>query len=273
MASTSSGIPDLSLLIQDLLSNSLLPSTTPALISYHLSTAPPASLTRLADVLATSYALWNRAINKPYSTLDWKPATEIFEAVRNGIVYRASQLSTTTGTGYLGRRAFSQALDGLYQGIVSQDDAVNPFIRLLLTSGILAGVQAIKARRDKLYVGSRSILGNAEQQVLDSWSTIEQQKVLKASYSSSWSGQVTDKVIQRQLSRPHSVLRIPADMIEDRRFAPLVLLACSAGVSGILGRQACDRSSQLPTQSSVVRILVLVCEWRLVRWSFVRLVR
>ncbi|KAM0749468.1 hypothetical protein T439DRAFT_381790 [Meredithblackwellia eburnea MCA 4105] len=171
-----SQIATLSELIQDLLSPSTisLPSTTPALISYHLAiTTPPApALPLLVQSILTSPSLWkgDQLQFPAYSTsINLERAKQVFDAIANGVQYRRGEIvkSLDGATGWRARRqysAFVQAL--LLEGTTGE---ANPTIKLLVTSAVLAGLQAIKANKDKVYVGGSGLLGVAEDRVLQAW--------------------------------------------------------------------------------------------------------
>ncbi|KAL8279383.1 hypothetical protein RQP46_008195 [Phenoliferia psychrophenolica] len=172
------GIPDATLLIQDLLSpaSTALAAATPALISYHLSTlalAPPTLLTAVVETLTTSPSLWRgnatrSSLDGGWPTLNWARAKEVFDAVRNGVVYRAGELTKQHGTGWTARRRFSTFFDAYFAGVNADPDA-HPAVRLLLASAALAALQIIKGRKDKLYVGGSSLIGRNEKEVLEAW--------------------------------------------------------------------------------------------------------
>lgn len=172
------GIPDATLLIQDLLSppSTVLGSTTPGLISYHLSTlalAPPSLLSAVVQTVATSPSLWRgRGLRTGdgWATLDWQRAHEVFVALRNGVVYRAGELTRQHGTGWTARRKFAHFLDQYYTGLALAPDA-HPTIALLVATAALAALQAVKQRRDKLYVGGSALLQRAESETLAAWDT------------------------------------------------------------------------------------------------------
>ena len=86
-------IPDVSVLLQDLLSppSTPLASTTPALIAYHLSTialTTPTLLSTLLRYLSVSPSLWRGQASLTHAgdwaALNWPRAQEVYEAVRNG---------------------------------------------------------------------------------------------------------------------------------------------------------------------------------------------
>lgn len=168
-------VPDVTLLFQDLLSpaTTLLESTTPALITYHLSTLPATSSTQLVTSLvryvATSPALWRGQAQyaEGWHPLNWTRGREVYDAVKNGLLYRVGELSTEVGTGWRARRRLSQYLDSLYAGLALE--YLHPTIRLLLVSAVLKGLQLVKLRKDKLYVGGTAHLGRAETQSLLAW--------------------------------------------------------------------------------------------------------
>lgn len=171
-----SAIPDATVLLQDLLSprSTQLNSTTPALIAYHLSTltlSPATLLSTLVQCISTSPSLWRGqgtySNAHPWEPLNWPRAKEVYESVRNGVLYRAGEIATELGTGWRARRRFGQFLDAYYAGL--DVDIVHPAIRLLLHSAALAGLQLVKQRKDKLYVGGTNLLGRAEEQALLSW--------------------------------------------------------------------------------------------------------
>ena len=171
-----SSIPDASILIQDLLSprTTQLDSTTPALIAYHLSTlplSPATTLTTLVQCLATSPSLWRGQATYSNGN-NWEPlnflrAREVYEALRNGVLYRAGEITREIGTGWRARRKFSQFLDAYCAGIDSS--IIHPQVRLILAGAALGGLQLVKQRRDKLYVGGSALLGRAEKEALAAW--------------------------------------------------------------------------------------------------------
>lgn len=170
-------IPDASILLQDLLSpaSTKLPSTTPALITYHLSLLPSNSplLPSLLHYILVSPSLW-RGQSTPssstprWSALNFERGKDVFEAVRNGVFYRAGEVSKSVGDGWRGRRALGGFLDVLLAGMEGAEES-HPAIKLLLNSAILAGLQAVKNRKDKLYVGGSGLLGKAEGEVIKAW--------------------------------------------------------------------------------------------------------
>lgn len=167
------GIPDASMLLQDLLSppSTQLSSTTPALISYHLSTlplAPPTLLSAVVRTLTSSPSLWRGDASRTgsgWTPLDWARAHEVYDALRNGVVYRAGELTKEHGTGWTARRRYGAFLDAYFVDV----PGAHPTIRLLVASAALAGLQMVKQRRDKLYVGGSGLLQRAEQEVLRAW--------------------------------------------------------------------------------------------------------
>lgn len=168
-----SAITDATLLIQDLLSprTTQLASTTPALISYHLSTlplAPPTLLVTLVQSLATSPSLWKgQATLHSWEPLNYARAREVYEALKNGVLYRAGEISRELGTGWRARRRFGQFLEAFYEGLYNEE--VHPAVRLILASAALRGLQLVKDRRDKLYVGGSGLMGRAEAEALKAW--------------------------------------------------------------------------------------------------------
>ena len=215
-----SGIPDATLLIQDLLSppSTQLAATTPALISYHLSTLellPPTLLTAVLETLSTSPSLWRGNASRGaegWPTLNWARAKEVYDAVRNGVVYRAGELTKAHGTGWTARRRFSAFFDAYFSGVNADIDA-HPVIRLLLASAALAGLQIVKGRRDKLYVGGSPLMGRAEREVLGAWD------VYFASAPDSgvgeWSGPGRGEFELHQ-SRASAMLRVHSNRLADR---------------------------------------------------------
>ena len=171
-----STIPDASILIQDLLSprTTQLDSTTPALIAYHLSTltlSPATVLTTLVQCIATSPSLWRGQATysngNSWQPLNYPRAKEVYEALRNGVLYRAGEISRGMGTGWRARRKFAQFLEGYYAGI--DDSIIHPQVCLILASAALGGLQLVKQRKDKLFVGGSTLLGRAETEALAAW--------------------------------------------------------------------------------------------------------
>lgn len=169
-------IPDITLLFQDLLSppGTLLESTTPALITYYISTSPPALITALITYVATSPSLWNGQAQYDqarWEGLNWARSKEVYDAVKNGILYRVGEIIKEVGTGWRARRHLSTFLEAFYEGLDSPTTTrtIHPTIKLLITSAGLKGLQLIKLRKDKLFVGGTTHLGRAEQEVLIAW--------------------------------------------------------------------------------------------------------
>lgn len=178
-------IPDVTVLIQDLLSPSsvALPSTTPQLISYHLSTTSldePTSIqivTSLVSYIITSPALWRGQANK--SSLQWsraidfERARQVYTALLQGCLYRAGEITRQHGTGWSARRKFATFLDAYCAGFTPTSElpanSCHPTIRVLAASAALQAMQAIKMRKDKLYVGGSSLMGRAEEEVIAAW--------------------------------------------------------------------------------------------------------
>lgn len=178
-------IPDVTLLFQDLLSPSttLLASTTPALITYHLSTLPLTSsstqlVTPLLRYLVTSPALWrgqaqqqsSASASQIWEPLNWSRGKEVYDAIRNGILYRVGEISKELGTGWRARRRLATFLDYFYAGLEDEGTGgIHPTVQMLVKSAVLKGLQLVKLRKDKLYVGGTAHLGKAEAEVLKAW--------------------------------------------------------------------------------------------------------
>lgn len=170
-------IPDVSVLLQDLLSppSTPLASTTPALIAYHLSTialTTPTLLSTLLRYLSVSPSLWRGQASLTHAgdwaALNWPRAQEVYEAVRNGVLYRAGEITKELGTGWRARRRYAAFVHAYFEGVNAEEEC-HPTIRLLLANAALAGLQIIKARKDKLYVGGSGLMGRAEKEVLHTW--------------------------------------------------------------------------------------------------------
>jgi hypothetical protein len=172
-------------LIQDLLSPAsvALPSTTPQLISYHLSAASidDASsiqlVTSLVSYITTSPALWRGQANKVSlqwsRSIDFERARQVYTALFQGCLYRAGELTRLHGTGWSARRKFAAFLDAYCAGFTVtpgvQVIGCHPTIRVLAASAALRAMQAIKSRKDKLYVGGSALMGRAEDEVIEAW--------------------------------------------------------------------------------------------------------
>lgn len=202
MSTSTGSIPTLSNLIQDLLSPSsiTLPPTTTTLITYHLTYIPfsqSTNLTTLAYYLATSPSLW-KGCGTPSASSEsgkeddgWKEvegntAREVYASIRNGVLYRCTQISRES-TSWTGRRHFASFLEALLAGytpaplVESSSDSnsdssniasggeIHPTIRLIISSAILSALQAIKSNKEKLYVGGSSLMGRMESEVIGAW--------------------------------------------------------------------------------------------------------
>lgn len=177
------GIPDASVLIQDLLSpaSTALPSTTPALISYHLSTIPlePANsaslISSILSYLTASPALWRGQANRhsptsPWQEVDFDRAREVYNALVQGFLYRAGELTRDLGTGWRARRRFAAYLELYLAGVNAEPEgSCHPTVRVLTASAALQALQTIKLKKDKLYVGGSSLMGRSEDMVVVAW--------------------------------------------------------------------------------------------------------
>lgn len=50
-----------------------------------------------------------------------------------------------------------------------EEGNVHPVVRLLTACAALEGLQTIKARKEKLYVGGSALMGRAEKEVMKAW--------------------------------------------------------------------------------------------------------
>ncbi|KDE07512.1 hypothetical protein MVLG_02186 [Microbotryum lychnidis-dioicae p1A1 Lamole] len=225
--SASGGLPDVSLLIQDLLSPpwTVLSSSTPQLITLHLSTlslldpATSALIPTLISCIASSPSLWRGQATASSSasswatwrTLNWTRANEVYTSLVQCCLYRASEIAKEHGTGWKARRTYAQFVELYLQGIrddqvgeLAQDKSttrtmrVHPVVRLLITSALLAALQSIKQRQDKLYVGGSALMGRAHDQVLAAWDEYfreEEQDARLGATAMEWNGNTkTDQV-------------------------------------------------------------------------------
>ncbi|SCV71125.1 BQ2448_2713 [Microbotryum intermedium] len=224
--SASGGLPDASLLIQDLLSPpwTVLSSSTPQLITLHLSTlslldpATSALIPTIISCIASSPSLWrgqatassSASSSATWRRLNWTRANEVYTSLVQGCLYRASEITKEHGTGWKARRTYAQFVDLYLQGV--QDDEVgelaqskpttttrvHPVVRLLITSALLVALQSIKQRQDKLYVGGRALMGRAHDQVLAAWDEYfreEEQDARLGATAMEWNGTTrTDQV-------------------------------------------------------------------------------
>lgn len=175
-------IPDATLLIQDFLSpaTTQLSSTTPQLLTYHLAKLPLeqphlALLTSLLTYLSTSPALWRGQASPSSTSPQWTPlnfgrAQEVYTALFQGCLYRAGEVTRELGTGWNARRKYAAFFEAYLAGANAEKEGMcHPVVRLLTASAALAALQAIKMRKDKLYVGGSALMGRAEQEVLKAW--------------------------------------------------------------------------------------------------------
>lgn len=227
-------IPDATLLIQDLLSPAftLLPSTTPALLSYHLAKLPLEQphldlLTSLVTYLTTSPALWRGQASPSSSAPRWSPlnfarAQEVFNALVQGWLYRAGELSAELGTGWRARRKYAAFLEAYMAGVNAEEEGqCHPVVRVLATSAALTALQSIKMRKDKLYVGGSSLMGRAEEEVLKAWVEYfrederDQRGSAANGAATEWSGGASGEFHMR----PHcsSLVSIPPSETRSRR--------------------------------------------------------
>lgn len=166
--------PDWTLLVQDLLSppGTRLSETTPALISYHLGTTNAADkhkLTTLIQAISTSPSLWH---SQPVTSsrilgqneLPLELVQSIFNATRNGLLYRVGEISKEKGTGWGGQRELGKWLRVVLDGISQSGARVSQ--RVVIVGGLLNGLQQVKQRRDKLHVGGSSMTGLVENEMV-----------------------------------------------------------------------------------------------------------
>lgn len=160
--------PDWTLLVQDLLSpasaNAVNPSTTPSLISYHLGTTPPSDNHKLATLISavsTSPGLW-----PPTGPLPLELSQAVLGSFRNGMLYRLEQVSSESGSGWIGQRQLGKWLAAVVQSVESTGRAE---VRLVLLSGLLVGLQQLKQSRNKFRVDGQSLTGVVEDAVVNAW--------------------------------------------------------------------------------------------------------
>ncbi|GAA5917798.1 hypothetical protein JCM5296_007569 [Sporobolomyces johnsonii] len=181
--------PDPTLLIQDLLSPpdpSLQPTTLLQLITYHLSTIPLSTphltlISLISRYTLTSPALW---LSAPQTTspdaakAHWDLHVAVYSALLQAVLLRLDSISASaTGTGWSARRAVQTFLNELLAGIWAEPPrkelgdgwGVRPEVRLTVLSGVLAGLQEWKRRKEKLWVGGAKMLGRLEGEVGRAW--------------------------------------------------------------------------------------------------------
>ncbi|KAM0787686.1 hypothetical protein ACM66B_003748 [Microbotryomycetes sp. NB124-2] len=201
-ASTSQGrIPDATMLLQDLLSPASvqLPSTTPALLSFHLSTlslddpSQFATVTMIVRCVVTSPALWRgqataraqahgQTGGTEWPALNFDRAKDVFTALAHAWLLRINSVKQTYGTGWSGRRKLAAFLESYVQGLDDETDnklvsavtggatdQVHPAVRLITSCACLSALQTVKLRRDELFVGGSALMGRAHEIVLQHW--------------------------------------------------------------------------------------------------------
>ncbi|CEQ39033.1 SPOSA6832_00511, partial [Sporobolomyces salmonicolor] len=181
--------PDPTLLIQDLLSPpdpSLQPATLLQLITYHLSTIPLSTphltlISLVSRYTLTAPALW---LSTPQSAstdapkAHWDLHVAVYSAFLHAVLLRLDSISSSsTGTGWSARSAVQTFLNELLAGIWAEPPSgepengrgARPEVRLTVLSGVLAGLQEWKRRKEKLWVGGTKMLGRLESEVGRAW--------------------------------------------------------------------------------------------------------
>lgn len=171
--------PDWTVLVQDLLSpaGTRLGETTLALISYHLGTTSAAEQSKLSTLLttiSTSPSLWNghaTASVAASSTLgDQLPlelVQSVFNATRNGLLYKVEQIKKDKRSAWSGQRELGKWLRVVMDAM--RQNGARSVVKLVVASGVLSGLQQVKLQRDKLYVGGASMTGLVEKEVVGYW--------------------------------------------------------------------------------------------------------
>ncbi|KAK4056859.1 hypothetical protein OIO90_002109 [Microbotryomycetes sp. JL221] len=180
-------IPDATMLIQDLLSPAsvMLPSTTPALLSYHLSThtlddpSTNALVTMILRCIMTSPALWrgqaqSTAVER---VAQWRPLNfartqDVYTALVQAWLLRINSVKQAYGTGWSARRKLASFLEAYFEGVnhpAFDDEPVHPVIQLVASCACLAALQTLKLNKDDLYVGGSALMGRAHEQTLLHW--------------------------------------------------------------------------------------------------------
>ncbi|KAK4047724.1 hypothetical protein OIV83_005232 [Microbotryomycetes sp. JL201] len=190
-------IPDSTMLLQDLLSPASvqLPSTTPALLSYHLSTlslddpSQLATITMIVRCVLTSPALWRgqataarRTGGTEWPALNFDRSRDVYTALAHAWLLRINAVKSQYGTGWSGRRKLAAFIDAYVQGLDDEvdrqlaaavsdgmTDEVHPVVRLIASCACLSALQTVKLRRDELYIGGSAIMGKAHEVVLQCW--------------------------------------------------------------------------------------------------------
>ena len=173
-------------LLHDLVSPSatVLPASTPAQIALQLSALDAKPLAHLLRTLALSASLW------PPSERDvpLQRAIDVFTALVRGFLLRIDGIAADDEANVEGRTGFGlgpgwrgrRELAGVVETVVAaaEQPAVRPDVRLLIVSALLAALQAVKQRRDELYVGGRQLIPRAETAVLAAWQALLEPGVL-----------------------------------------------------------------------------------------------
>ncbi|GAA5951893.1 hypothetical protein JCM21900_004176 [Sporobolomyces salmonicolor] len=181
--------PDPTLLIQDLLSPpdpSSQPATLLQLITYHLSTIPLSTPHRTLISLVPRYTLTAPALwlSTPQSAstdapkAHWDLHVAVYSSFLHAVLLRLDSISSSsTGTGWSARSAVQTFLNELLAGLWAEPPSgepengrgVRPEVRLTVLSGVLAGLQEWKRRKEKFWVGGTKMLGRLESEVGRAW--------------------------------------------------------------------------------------------------------
>lgn len=169
--------PDWTLLVQDLLSpaGTQLADNTSALISYHLGTTKSTEhdkLATLARTITASPSLWHSTPYEPSpglspGELPLEVVQLVFNATRNGLLYRIEQIKQDQGSGWSGQRELGRWLKVVLESVRESGAGVNT--SLVVVGGILSGLQQTKLQKDKMYVGGGSMTGLVEKKGIEIW--------------------------------------------------------------------------------------------------------
>ncbi|KEI37032.1 uncharacterized protein L969DRAFT_90095 [Mixia osmundae IAM 14324] len=162
--------------------SSPLPASLPTVLAYHLATLPLPQLTHLCRVLLQSACLWSKT-GDPQDLVHYERGQEIYRAIQRGFLGRVDHVSQEQGPGWRGRRQLANCLDAVLQALDGSDESEqassssklqinHPVRKLVVASGCLSALQAVKERQDSLYVGGKSLMGRAENETLILWAEV-----------------------------------------------------------------------------------------------------